>query len=246
VVKALGSFRGDAAVATALIELLSKGDPSYLVEGEAARSLGRTRDSRAVEVLAQVRERPSFQAVIRSGAVEGLAATRDERALGLVMAETAAGLPMHSRRAAAGALAEFEGKREVRERLEELLDDVEFRVRMEAAERLGGLGDARAVSALERVLRRADEDGRVKRRARESLAALAAGKKPDGLRAEVDALRAEVSRLRDEMAALRVPGKAQEPGPASAGEARGGKTQGGKAGKRRVGGKKGPKKRRVH
>ena len=245
VVKALGSFRGDAGVATVLIELLSKGDASYFVEAEAARSLGRTRDPRAVEVLSQVRERPSFQGVIRSGAVEGLAATRDERALGLVLAETAAGLPMQSRRAAAGALAEFEGKREVCERLEELLEDVEFRVRAEAAERLGGLGEARAVPALERVLRRADEDGRVKRRARESLAALAAGKKPDGLRAEVDALRAEVSRLRDEVAALQAPGVKPEPAPASGGEtraARGGKA----AGKRGAGEKKAPKKKRVH
>jgi aminopeptidase N len=253
VVKALGSFRGDAVVATALIELLGRGDPSYFVEAEAARSLGRTRDPRAVEVLGQVRGRPSYQEVIRSGAVEGLAATKDERALVLVLAETAVGLPMQSRRAAAGALVEFEGKREVCERLEELLDDGEFRVRLEAAERLGATGEARAVPALERVLRRGDEDGRVKRRARESLAALAAGKKPDGLRAELDALRAEVSRLRDEVAALRAPDVKSGPAPAvasasasAAGPARVGKAAAKASGKRAGGEKKAAKKRRVH
>jgi aminopeptidase N len=205
VVRALGEFREDPAAAGALLSLLEKSDASYFVEGEAARSLGKTRDPRAWDGLVKVRERPSHQEAIRCGAIDGIVATRDERALKLLVDETRLGLPMASRRAATAALGELEGKREARERLEDLIDDPDFRIRHEAALQLGRLGDAKAIPLLERIPSRKDEDGRVKRRARESVRKLGEGKPQamEALRGEVDALRRELNRVREELAEIR-------------------------------------------
>ena len=54
-------------------------DESYLVEAEAARALGRTRQAAAFDVLVDLLERPSWADVVRAGAIDGLAALRDER-----------------------------------------------------------------------------------------------------------------------------------------------------------------------
>jgi aminopeptidase N len=57
-------------------------------------------------------------------------------------------------------------KRQVRETLEELLEDADFRARIAAVEALRVLGDEEALGALYRAEQK-DLDGRVRRRARE-------------------------------------------------------------------------------
>ena len=70
-VDALGRFRTTAAVDALKPRALR--DESYLVEAEAARALGKTRQSSAYDVLLDVMDRPSWADVIASGTIDGLA-----------------------------------------------------------------------------------------------------------------------------------------------------------------------------
>ncbi|MGK4001060.1 M1 family aminopeptidase [Sorangium sp. So ce1036] len=188
VAHALGGFRSPKAV-EALAKLALR-DPSYLVQAEAARALGATRQSAAFETLLDVLDRPSWGEVVRCGAIDGLANLRDERAVPHLTARTRYGVPTRGRRAAILALPKLSSDRRTRELLEELLDQPDPYLRVDVARALGDLGDGRARGALQRQLDR-DLDGRVRRRIREVLRDLGgAGKR-------------EMERLRDELEALR-------------------------------------------
>ena len=90
VVEALGHFRSTEAME--LVKAPALRDDSYLVEAEAARALGRTRQAAALDVLVDLLERPSWFDVVRVGAIDGLAALRDDRALPhLIVAACATG-----------------------------------------------------------------------------------------------------------------------------------------------------------
>ena len=121
VVDALGRFRTTAAVEALKPRALR--DESYLVEAEAARALGKTRQSSAYDVLIDVMDRPSWADVIASGSIDGLASLRDDRALPHLYARTRYGHPSRVRRAAALAIPKLSTDRRAREHLEELLDD---------------------------------------------------------------------------------------------------------------------------
>src|SRR6185295_9491338 len=98
-------------------------DPSYLVEAEAARSLGQTRQASALDTLVEILDRPAWADVISVGALDGLAALRNDKAISHVVARTRYGVPSRGRRAAVMALAKLSTERKYREALEELLDD---------------------------------------------------------------------------------------------------------------------------
>jgi aminopeptidase N len=209
VAAALGEFRGEERAAALLTGWLEEGDPSYFVEANAALSLGRTRSPRALEVLPRMLERPSFQDVIRTRALEGLGATANEAALPIVRAEYRPGVSFQSRRAAIAAtarLAEGTGQaRQAREILETALDDRDFRVRIEAAASLVLLADVRAVGPLERALA-AELDGRARRRIKEAVAELRdRGKPPDRVRKmeeEIERLRGDATKLKERLEKL--------------------------------------------
>ncbi|NVB78806.1 MAG: M1 family metallopeptidase, partial [Kofleriaceae bacterium] len=73
IARALGEFVHDQAAAAALASVVEKGDASYFVEAEACLALGRTRASRASELLRHAATRESFTDVIRQHAYRGLA-----------------------------------------------------------------------------------------------------------------------------------------------------------------------------
>jgi aminopeptidase N len=195
VVAALGHFR--TAKAAAAITKVALRDASYLVEAEAARALGATRQTTAFETLVDILDRPSWADVIRSGAIDGLAALRDERAVPHVIARTRYGVSMRGRRAAILALPKLASDRKARETLEELLDSDNPYVRVDVVRALADLGDAKSRGALHRQLDR-DLDGRVRRRIREVLRDLGGtGKREsDRLKDELEALRNEHNELR--------------------------------------------------
>jgi aminopeptidase N len=209
VVEALGEFRGDERAADALLPVLQQGDPSYAVEGEAAKSLGRVRSSRAFEALtAALREKDSWNETIRQRVLEGLGELGDARALPLVLDWTAYGKPTPARVAAVAALeklAHGERRDEVVKHLTELLDDPQLRVVLRAVATLRALRAEQAVPALERLAAR-HLDGRVVRQAREAARAIRAGTEQAEelrrLRDRVDALERENRELRDRLAAL--------------------------------------------
>lgn len=201
VARGLGKFRVTKAMEA--LKKLALRDASYLVEAEAARALGATKQGAAFETLVEVLDRPSWGDVIRCGAVDGLANMRDERAIPHVIARTRYGIPARARRAAILALPKLSADRKTREALEELLDAQDPHVRVDVARALADLGDVRSRAALQRQLER-ELDGRVRRRLREVLRDLAAtGKREvERLREELDNLRREHGELKARVSKL--------------------------------------------
>ena len=195
VAAALGQFRSSKAV-DALKPLALK-DESYLVEAEAARALGQTRQSAVFDTLIDVLDRPSWSDIVRAGALDGLAALRDERAQPHVLTRTRYGIPTRGRRAAIMALPKLSTDRKVRETLEDLLDQADPYLKVDVVRALVEMGDVKARAALSKQLER-ELDGRVRRRIREALRDLgAAGKK------ETERLREELEMMRGEHATLK-------------------------------------------
>jgi aminopeptidase N len=194
VAAALGAFRRPEAADVLLHR--ARQDPSYLVEAESCRSLGKTRDPRALGALLELVDHPSWGDVKQMAALDGLAHLRDEDALNAVVERTRYGTPSRGRRAAVGTLARLGEGRRVRELLEDLLDDRDLHLRGAVVGALGSLGDPRARPALRRALER-ERDGRVQRLVRETLAGLGDGGAADRreVKQELEALRTTVRTL---------------------------------------------------
>ncbi len=212
---ALGNFRDEPA-AQALTRLLSgNGDRSYYVQMNAAQALGRTLQPSAFETLEGILGRPAHNDVITVGALTGLGALRDPRAVEPLLARTQWGVHQNARRAATSALgtlyAYLEGPAQVRvrERLEELLDDPWLRVQIAATTALEAAGDAKSVAAVSGAAERA-LDGRVKRTNRVAARRLseraASGKETKVLRDEIEKLQQENRGLADRLTALEARG----------------------------------------
>jgi aminopeptidase N len=211
IARALGDFVGDPIAAEALATVVARGDASYFVEAEACLALGKTRAPRAGELLRAAAQRESFTDVIRQHAYRGLAEARDDSALALLVDGMRWGRPTQGRRAAAGASAVLvRGRRDreardVRERLELLLLDRDFRVQAAAIEALGVIGDADAIPALRRMIDR-ELDGRLRRRGKEVARDLGDGApmadEVRRLRDEVGELRAAAQKLKDRVDVL--------------------------------------------
>jgi aminopeptidase N len=198
IARALGDFVHDPAAGAALAQLVERGDASYFVEAEAALSLGKTRTARAGELLRVAATRDSFNDVVRQYAYRGLAEARDDSALGLLVDAVRWGRVTQGRRAATMALAVLmRGRRDreardVRERLELLLLDPDFRVQAAAIEAIAVIGDPASIASLRRMIERA-LDGRLRRRGKEVIRDL-----EDGSSAAED-----LRRMRDDLGELR-------------------------------------------
>jgi aminopeptidase N len=195
VVTALGQFRrSDVA---RLLGRIARDDASVLVAASACRALGATRQSSAFAELSKLIERPSWADVLRSGAIDGLAELRDERAVDALREQTRYGVPTRGRRAAVVALAKLTTSRAVREHIEQLLDAETPLLRVAAVEALAEMGDAKSRPPLARRLER-ELDGRVRRRIREALRDLGAKGRNElrRLRDEIDELRRAHDELR--------------------------------------------------
>ncbi|MGE5597358.1 MAG: HEAT repeat domain-containing protein, partial [Hyphomicrobiales bacterium] len=203
VVAALGEFRGDEAVLTALVPF-SRKDQSWFVEGEANRSIGKLRLPGSFDAIMANFDRRSFREVVRVGCIDGLVELRDERAFDALERAAAYGAPFQARTSAVSALArlgEFfpDRKKALGERLAELTEDRDFRVRIAAANALKTLKAADQIEAIERMAAR-ELDGRGVRTARQVLLDL---RKGAGTDEEVQHLREDLEKLRDENAKLR-------------------------------------------
>jgi aminopeptidase N len=200
VVEALGGFR--TAEAADAIKPHALRDASYLVESEAARALGRTRQVAAFDVLVEMLDRPSWFDVVRAGTIDGLAALRDDRGTSHLNAGTRYGHPARVRRASVLALPKLANDRKARELLELLLDDADPLLRLDVVRALGELGDAKARPALRDRLD-TDTDARVRRRIREVLRDLSDPKRAtEPLRDELESIHAEHRELKARMAKL--------------------------------------------
>jgi aminopeptidase N len=186
------------------LEKRAKSDPSYLVEAESVRALGRTRKPEALQVIVPLLDRPSWAEVSRAGALDALGALRDERALPEVLKRTEYGFPTRGRRAAIAALAQISEGRKVREHLEDLLDDKDPHLKIDVVAALSFLGDQKSRGPLHRAKER-ELDGRVVRRLREALRDMGEHKavaerkrlsdELDGVRNELSELKARLSKV---------------------------------------------------
>ncbi|MGD0523665.1 MAG: M1 family aminopeptidase [Polyangiaceae bacterium] len=200
VMDALGSYR--TVEAFEALKPYAMRDASYLVEGEAARAMGKTRQIAAFEMLVDLLERPSWFDVVRAGAIDGLAALRDDRAVPHLTARVRYGYPPRARRAAILALPKLASDRKTRETLELLLEDSDPLLRIDAVRALGDLGDPKARGTLRDQLD-TDGDARVRRRIREVVRDLGEPKRPaDSLRDELDKLQGEHQELKTRLAKL--------------------------------------------
>jgi aminopeptidase N len=199
VAAALGSFKTPEALEA--LKPLALGDESYMVQSDAARSVGKTKQSQALDVLLDVVDRKSWADVVAVGALDGFAAMRDDRGVPHVIARTRYGHPTRARRAAIGALPKIAETRKARETLEDLLEDKDPYLRVDVVRALADLGDAKARPALRSRLE-TDLDPRVRRRIREALRDLGGeGKRAvEHLREELDKLRAEHAELKARVA----------------------------------------------
>ena len=194
-VSALGNFRTDAAAK--LLAKAAHDDESLLVAAAACRALGRTRRPQVKDVLVALLDRPSWNDTLRAGALGGLANLRDETAASAIREQTRYGIPWRGRRAAIAALTEISDERKTRELLEDILGTGGPHLRVAAAKALCEFGDVKARAALGRQLER-EQDGRVRRRIRETLRDL--GAKGQG---ELKRLREELSTVHREHAELK-------------------------------------------
>jgi aminopeptidase N len=203
VVTALGQFTGDEAVLGALTPFANR-DRSWFVESEANRAIGKLRLPGSFDMLVRNLKRRSFREIVRVGALDGLAQSRDERAFEPIAEAARYGAPAQSRAAAVRALGSlgqhFESRKKVTaEEIARYLDDPDFRVRIAATTALRTLKDPSQVDALDRMAKR-ELDGRGVRVAREVAAELRKGTDTPG---ELRNLRDEFEKLRDENRALR-------------------------------------------
>jgi len=198
VARALGSFRGEDVADH--LQRAAKGDRSALVEAEALLSLGKSRSSRAFDILVSALERPSHCDVIRVHALTGLAELADLRAVPHLLEWSGYGSPRKARVAAVRGLGRLgRSNPAILDRLLYLLKDPMVDVQLAAAASLGELGDVSAIPSLASA-RDETDDGRLRRTLHEARDRILSGADRSE---EVARLREEVHRLHREVLALR-------------------------------------------
>lgn len=201
-VRAAGKFR-DAQVRGAIQERLEAGLP-YRAKQAAYEALGAQRDDAPFATLADAAGVEGYGGFAQAGAFRGLAATRRDEAVGLLMERVPYGATSNrSRPAAVSALAEIGRLQEkairerIVERLADLLRDPSLRVRNAAVAGLQTLQATEAAGALQayRAALPTQEQVRVDR----ALQAVRRGEDPkvSGLEKQVDELQEKLRKLQD-------------------------------------------------
>ncbi|MCH7852042.1 MAG: HEAT repeat domain-containing protein, partial [Candidatus Marinimicrobia bacterium] len=158
VVTALGDYKGDEQVASALVEQFTS-DASYYVRANVVTALANMRSKRVGEIIDAALETDSFREIIRDSAMTALAKLKEPAGIDLAMEWAEYGRPLQVRRRAIrtlGKLGRLAPKRndQVRNLLVGYLQDPHFRARNEAMKALGDLGDDQAIAALEAAIDR--------------------------------------------------------------------------------------------
>jgi aminopeptidase N len=202
VAQALGAFK-DKEAFEALKRFL-KEDKSYYVRAAAANSLGETRNPDAFDLLLQAIKTPSHNEVIAVNAALGLGELKLDKSIPVIIEHTHPKVYDLIRRASTLALGSYSHDSAVRDRLNELLRDEDFVVRINAIEAIKKSGDPRFVPSVESVIA-SEQNGRVIRFALEAKRKLSNGfaDQIKQLREQCEQLSQENRRLRDEIEALK-------------------------------------------
>jgi aminopeptidase N len=151
-IKGLGQFK-DKELAEFFISVINT-DQSYYAIGDAARALGATGSPKAFEVLVKTLDMTSDKEVIRAAALQGLAATGDQRGLDFALKYAAAPQREAVRAAALQTAWQLgKGNDAVRHQLLPLLVSAlkggGLQLKFAALNGLAQLGDPRAIPELE-------------------------------------------------------------------------------------------------
>jgi aminopeptidase N len=114
----LSKFHGDAKAATALKDLLTKGDESYFVEAAALTAYGKLDQADLSTVLLPWLAKPSHNEVLRTAALEGLGNVSDLSSLDVLISWTKRGKSRTTRIAALRALGHLLQKHKSNEELQ--------------------------------------------------------------------------------------------------------------------------------
>jgi len=210
IVQALGEFVGDEKVARVLKQI-AEGDPSYRVEAEALSSIGRIKAKNCRSFLERFLDRPSHNDIGRSAIFRALANLEEEGAWEVLLQGADYGAPRSSRFSAVQGLAKLAGRFEYLK--PEAIDafkrfaretrgtpSATFRGKLAAIYAMGELEDLSVVPTLRKVAD-GETDGRLKRRAEETIVRLfESAKKPKemmSIRSDLDDLMTENKSLRD-------------------------------------------------
>lgn len=211
VARALGAFYKNDRAFEALKKML-RDKESYFVVSAAAASLGKTQHDQAFDVLSKGIKRvpDSWHSLIEQGYLEGLIATENEEAIGILLEYAKSGRDDYIkrlvpggkddylRRLAPGGLASL-GKRyrkehpEIRDELIKLIHDRSYRVQINAILAAKAYEDSSLIPTLSRTAESSVEATLV-RYAREAIRELGKKKEPK----EIDSLRKSVEELEKE------------------------------------------------
>ncbi len=154
-VKGLAAFR-DEKLADLFISTI-KNDPSYLTIAESAKALGQTGSSSAFDVLADTVKQESWQGTVRAGAIAGLTALKDPRAIEIGLKYAVPGNPPAVRVTLIELLSQVgKGNEKAYELIVAALKNPTLQIRFAAIQALGLLGDERAIPALEALAKTGD------------------------------------------------------------------------------------------
>ena len=164
----------DATLAGLFISL-TRNDPSYFVVADSAAALGQTRAPAAYDVLVGLLGQSSWQDTIRSGALRGLAALKDPRAMALAFKYAAPGNQLGMRAVALTLLAQNgKGNDRVFETLVSALNEPSEQIVVAAMQALGILGDPRGIPALEELEKKPDFPGEARQFVEQEIARIKA------------------------------------------------------------------------
>ncbi|MEO0538594.1 MAG: M1 family metallopeptidase [Cyanobacteria bacterium P01_A01_bin.123] len=191
-VSALGNIKTPESY-KALKSIVEKGDPSYYVEADAARALGKvgatlansqtvtgksskSKDKKVLKLLETVlKERAGWNEVVRGGAIGGLSQFKSsEEALNIVLQYTEPGIPQALRLGAIRALGTISTDQSkpnvtrILEKLDELSRESFFLTQVAVVGALAQMETIQAIGVLQ-SLADSTPDGRVRRRAEEAV-----------------------------------------------------------------------------
>ena len=210
IVQALGNFVGDEKV-TRVLKKIAQSDSSYRVEAEALSSVGRIKAKNCRIFLEDFLDRPSHYDIGRSAIFRALSNLEDEEAWETLLEGADYGAARSSRFSAIQGLAkmarQFEHlKPKAINTLKRFATETRgtpsatFRGKLAAIQAMGELEDLSSIPTL-RKLAEGETDGRLKRRAEETIARLfESAKKPAEMkliRSDLDDLLKDNKSLRD-------------------------------------------------
>ncbi len=151
------------------IKALLRQEKSYFAEGEALRSLGRTKDPAQLALLKEYLRRESWNDTLRVAALDAIANLQSQESVAILKQHCRYGMHPNTRMTAIRRLAGFgKGRSDIQDFLLGLLSDRYLLVQLAVVRSLAAFSDERVVPALMN-LTKGDRDGRLKRAAEEAV-----------------------------------------------------------------------------